>query len=105
MSQAGILALVHNSQEIAAAIIAYRDNPLITQTRSEAAQQFIFAQGGAADQHVAYIKQLARITIAVLTAYQGFEHHLIANVQLNTVDTTGYVNIRSGYRIVALGCL
>lgn len=59
MSQAGILALVHNSQEIAAAIIAYRDNPLITQTRSEAAQQFIFAQGGAADQHVAYIKQLA----------------------------------------------
>jgi 3-deoxy-D-manno-octulosonic-acid transferase len=58
MSQAGILTLVHNSQDIAEAVIAYRDNPSAASALGEQAKQFVAAQGGAADQHIVYIKQL-----------------------------------------------
>jgi len=58
MSQAGILTVVNNSQDIAEAVIAYRDNPSTTSTLGIKAKQFVVAQGGAADQHMAYIRQL-----------------------------------------------
>ena len=60
MRQAGICTTVTSSADIAAAIIAYRDDPQAVQAVGEQAKRFVAAHGGAADKHVASIRQLMR---------------------------------------------